>query len=153
MQTKDYRCIWMWTYLGASSPSLERQVFVMEVATILEQVKSVVGIDGEVRLEFKPYKTRGASIDLSRRVLAVNSRLLDLGEDVVKYLVLHELVHLKLGTSRHDARFQELVDHYAKVLGIDRAECEAKITKRILEINGLTRQTRQRREKLVRLLH
>jgi len=109
----------------------------MEVATILGEVKNVLEIDDEVRLEFKPYKTRAAYIDLRRRILVINSHLLSLGEDVVKYLILHELVHLKLGTPYHDARFQTLVDHYAKVLGIDRAECEAKITKRLLEINGL----------------
>jgi len=109
----------------------------MEVATILEEVKNLLGINDEVKLEFKPYKTRAACIDLKRHILVINSHLLNLGKDVIKYVVLHELVHLKLGTPYHDARFQTLVDRYAKVLGIDRAECEAKITKRLLEINGL----------------
>lgn len=106
---------------------------------MLEEVKAVVGIEGEVRVELKAYKTKGACIDLKRRVLVVNSHLLDLGEDVVKYLVLHELIHLKLGTSRHDARFQELLNHYARILRMDRARCETKIAKKLLKINGLVR--------------
>jgi len=115
-------------------------MFAIEVKAILEEVKAVVGIDGEVEIEIKPYKTRGASIDLRRRALTINSHLLDLGEDVVKYLVLHELVHLKLQTRHHGAKFQALMRQYAKVLGIDLAECQHKIARRLLEVNGLVRQ-------------
>jgi len=111
----------------------------MEVATILEEVKAVVGIEEEVGVELKPYKTRGASIDLRRRILRINSYLLDLGEDVVKCLILHELIHLKPETARHDVKFHELMSHYAKILGIDLSNCHDKIVKRMLEINGLVR--------------
>jgi len=116
----------------------------MEVKTILEEIKAVVGIYGEVKIEIKPYKTRGASIDLRRRILTINSHLLDLGEDVVKYLVLHELVHLKLQTRHHNAEFQALMNRYAEALGIDLTECQSKIARRLLEINGLMHQTRRR---------
>jgi len=107
-------------------------------------VKTVLGIDVEVKIEVKPYKTKRANIDLRRRILVVNSYLLELGEDVAKFLVLHELVHLRIQTLNRNAEFQALINRYAEALGIDSTECRSKIARRLLEISGFMRQTRQR---------
>jgi len=108
-----------------------------ELKKWLEEYKKLIGVEREVRLRLKVYKTRAATADLSRGVLILNKSLLDLGEDVVKYLILHELVHLKLGSPHHDARFWKLLEHYAHALGIDILSAQNKIIGKLFEINGI----------------
>jgi|GEM_PF-1925551 predicted metal-dependent hydrolase len=75
------------------------------IKRILEECKNKLGIEEEVRVKLRNYRSRSAFIDLKTRTIYINKNLIDLGEEVVEYLILHELIHLKLGTKLHTADF------------------------------------------------
>jgi predicted metal-dependent hydrolase len=73
------------------------------VEEILKKYKEELGINDEVRVKIKKYKTRSAFINLKTKTIFINENLLELGEEVLRYLILHELIHLKLNSKYHDA--------------------------------------------------
>ena len=79
------------------------------VKEILEDYKMKLGINDDVRVEIKKYKTKTAFINLKTKTIFINETLLDLGKEVLKYLILHELIHLKLGSKYHDSEFNRIL--------------------------------------------
>ncbi|WP_103287660.1 SprT-like domain-containing protein [Candidatus Nitrosocaldus islandicus] len=76
---------------------------------LLAECKKLVGYDGDVKLRLRAYKTKAAAAHLRRREVVINSQLLGLDEDALRYLLIHELVHLKLGKRHHDAEFNKVL--------------------------------------------
>jgi predicted metal-dependent hydrolase len=82
------------------------------VEEILKKYKEELGINDEVRVKIKKYKTRSAFINLKTKTIFINENLLELGEEVLRYLILHELIHLKLNSKYHDSEFNRTLYSY-----------------------------------------
>ena len=79
------------------------------VERILEEYKRSLGLDGEVKVKVRNYRTRVAFADLKTKTIYINKRLLDLGERALRYLILHELLHIKLNSKYHSKEFHKLL--------------------------------------------
>ena len=90
-----------------------------------------LGVDG-FKVVVKKYKTKIAFCDLETRTVYLNENLLDLGEDVVKYLLARELIHLKLGSRFHSEEFYKLF--YTVIQPEEASRAERKIVKKLLEM-------------------
>lgn len=60
-------------------------------------------------LIIRRYRARSAFCNLKTGTIYLNEALLGLGEGVIRYLIAHELVHLRLGTKWHDGEFCRLL--------------------------------------------
>jgi predicted metal-dependent hydrolase len=63
----------------------------------------------DVKVRVRRLKTKAASSNIKTRTIYINKDLLDLGEEVIEYLILHELLHIKLQSVYHDSRFYEML--------------------------------------------
>ena len=59
-------------------------------------MKKELSISEDVKVVVKPMKA--ASVTLGKNEIRLNRNLLDLDEDCIRYLILHELIHIKLKT-------------------------------------------------------
>ncbi|PVU72755.1 hypothetical protein DDW07_02145 [Acidilobus sp. SCGC AC-742_E15] len=75
------------------------------IKKVLSEYSLILGIKDNVKVKVRRYKTRAASSNITTGTIYINKDLLDLGEDVIRYLILHELVHIKLRSRYHDERF------------------------------------------------
>jgi len=83
--------------------------YVDKVNEILEEYKRSLGINEDVKIKLRRYKTKSAFVNLKTRTIFINELLLDLGDEVLRYLVLHELIHLKLNSKYHDSVFNKIL--------------------------------------------
>jgi hypothetical protein len=67
-----------------------------KIQRILEKYKTYIGVR-DVAVEIRPYKTRDAFTNLtsSPPIIYLNEYLID-DEEVVEYLIIRELIHIKL---------------------------------------------------------
>jgi predicted metal-dependent hydrolase len=82
------------------------------VEKILAEYKPQLGINGEVKVKLRNYKARSAFCNLRTNTIYLNTALLDLGEEVARYLLLHELIHIKQGNRYHNDEFYKLLNKY-----------------------------------------
>jgi predicted metal-dependent hydrolase len=92
-----------------------------KVEKILEKYKIYLGVK-DVKLVVRPYKTRDAFTNLSSpSTIYLNEYLID-DEEVVEYLLLRELIHIKLnmyppmryGGLSYAAKFDSILHFYTK---------------------------------------
>ena len=101
---------------------------------ILEEFKAILGITDKVRLELRPLKTKAASISLRRKVIRLSKYVVPrLDKISLRYLVFHELVHLRLRTIHHTKEFYELIYSVFDEETVKRAE--EKILASLIELN------------------
>lgn len=100
---------------------------------VLSEYEERLGIAG-VKLVIRRYKTRAAFCELRSKRVYLNENLLGLGEGVIRYLIAHELVHLKLRTTRHGDEFYRLF--HALVPPEAAGEAERRIVKKTLPAGG-----------------
>lgn len=79
------------------------------IEEILRECKTLLGIDEHVKVKVKSYKTRIAFCNLKNKTIYINENLLDLGEDTLRYIILHELLHIKLNSKYHNEMFHKLL--------------------------------------------
>jgi len=78
-----------------------------KIEKLLKELKEELGIKEEVKVRLKRFKFKVASVSLSKRVIYLNSELVKkLTDEELRYLLAHELLHLKHG-SFHTARFEK----------------------------------------------
>jgi len=75
----------------------------------LSEYRLMLGIRDDVKVRVRRLKTKAASSNIKARTIYINKDLLDLGEEVIMYLVLHELIHIKLQSIYHDERFYSML--------------------------------------------
>ena len=76
------------------------------VKTLLREVKDEVGIREDVKLRIIPMKHKIASLSLEKKVLRLNKNVIEkLSDEEIKYILLHELVHLKVKDVNHGSLF------------------------------------------------
>ncbi len=74
---------------------------------LVRELKEEIGIEGEVKVKLKKFKIKLASVSLSKKVIYINSELVKkLSDKEIRYLIAHELLHLKHGVF-HTAKFQQ----------------------------------------------
>jgi predicted metal-dependent hydrolase len=98
---------------------------------ILLEYEERLGIDG-VKLVIRRYKTRAAFCELRSKRVYLNENLLGLGEGVIRYLIAHELVHLKLRSRYHGEEFYRLF--HALVPPEAAGEAERRIVKKLFQL-------------------
>lgn len=107
-----------------------------QINNILNDLKQDLGIKEKIKLEIKPMKIKAASISLNKNIIKINKSLLpQLDPQCVKYLILHELLHLKLKNTYHNNNFYEILHN--KIDEEQLNEMEKKIFASLLKLNGL----------------
>ena len=111
-----------------------------KLAEILEECKKLVGYEGVVKVKLKHYKVKAATVNLKRKTIYINPHMLELGEEVVRYLLVHELLHLKLNTLNHGSEFYRIL---TAIISEDEVEVYRKvIIEKLLELNRVRLQSR-----------
>ncbi len=65
---------------------------------ILEELKERAGIKKAVRIKLKPFKRKVASVSIKKGIIYINSKLAEnLTEEEIRYIIAHELLHIKHG--------------------------------------------------------
>ena len=71
-----------------------------------------IGVEDRLReIHFRPMRRKWASISTRGR-LTLNTKLFSQPADVRRKVIVHELVHLKLGNGSHNKLFRTLVHAY-----------------------------------------
>jgi Predicted metal-dependent hydrolase len=79
------------------------------IKEILSKYKFQIGINEEIKIKVRNYKTRAAFCNLKTKTIYINKNLLDLNEDILEYLILHELLHIKLNSKYHNDDFYKIL--------------------------------------------
>ena len=113
--------------IDARAPASPREL----ALKVLSEYEERLGVK-TAKLVIRRYKTRAAFCELRSRRVYVNESLLGLGEEVIRYLIAHELVHLKLRTTRHGDEFYRLF--HALVPPEAAGEAERRIVKKLFQL-------------------
>lgn len=74
---------------------------------IVRELKSKIGIEEDVGIKLKKFKLKLASVSLSKKVIYINAELIEkLDEKEIRYIIAHELLHIKHGVF-HTTKFQQ----------------------------------------------
>jgi len=103
------------------------------VNRFLTRYKLILGVKEDVKIKIRRYKTKTAFVDLRSKIIYMNRDLLDLGEDVIEYLLLHELLHIKLREKHHTSQFYAILHFFIPEEKAN--EIKEKIIKKLIEIN------------------
>lgn len=82
------------------------------IKEIIDEYKKKLGINEEVKVKIKEYKARSAFVNLKTRTIYINKVLLELGREVIEYLILHELIHIKLNSKYHHGEYHKILYAY-----------------------------------------
>jgi predicted metal-dependent hydrolase len=82
------------------------------IERVLSEYRLMLGIRDDVKVRVRRFRTKAASSNIKTRTIYINKDLLDLGEDIIKYLLLHELLHIKLQSKYHDERFYAMLHFF-----------------------------------------
>jgi predicted metal-dependent hydrolase len=103
------------------------------VNRFLTRYKLILGVKEEVKVKIRRYNTKTAFVDLRSKIIYINRDLLDLGEDVIEYLLLHELLHIKLGAKHHTAQFYTILHFFIPEEKVN--EIKEKMIEKLIKIN------------------
>jgi predicted metal-dependent hydrolase len=82
------------------------------IKEILRKYKLRLGINEEVKVKVRNYKTRAAFCNIKTKTIYINKNLLDLDDDILEYLILHELLHIKLNSKYHTDDFCKMLHEF-----------------------------------------
>ena len=82
------------------------------IKNLIEKYRRELGINDKVRYRTRPMKTKAASCNIEKKIIYINKNILDLGEKILSYVVLHELIHIKLKSIDHTNEFYEILHRY-----------------------------------------
>ncbi|ADC66325.1 conserved hypothetical protein [Ferroglobus placidus DSM 10642] len=76
-----------------------------EVIKLFKEIVKELGLEG-IRIRIVPMKRKIASFSFKTKTLRVNRRVTELLDyELVRYIILHELVHFKINDANHGKRF------------------------------------------------
>jgi predicted metal-dependent hydrolase len=102
------------------------------IKEILREYKLRLGIHEEVKVKVRNYKTRAAFCNIKTKTIYINKNLLDLDKDILEYLILHELLHIKLNSKYHSGEFYKILHEFAS---LNKIMCiRTKIREKLLQI-------------------
>ena len=78
-----------------------------QLRKLLNEAKGLVGIeDSKLKVVLYPMKRKVASVSLKTKTIRLNREIaLKLDEELLRYLLVHELIHFKLRSLSHDDKF------------------------------------------------
>jgi len=95
----------------------------MEPRKILNEVMQELGLNGKIRLRRVPMKHKIASFSFRTNTLRLNRNLLELlSEEELRYIIRHELVHLKVKDLNHGSLFLEEMKKFYSEKEIEKIE-------------------------------
>lgn len=104
-----------------------------KLKNLLIELKKEIGVDEEVKLKIVPMKEKIASLSIDTKILRLNRNVIEkLDEDELVYILLHELIHLKVNDVNHGSLFMRELEKYLEFEKIRETEIEI-IKKLILE--------------------
>jgi len=86
-----------------------------EVKTLFKEIVEDMGLSG-IKISLVPMKRKIASFSFRTKTLRLNSRLIGiLEQELVRHIIIHELVHFKSNDVNHGRAFyEELQKYYTK---------------------------------------
>jgi len=83
---------------------------------ILDELVKEMEIKEAIRLRVIPMKHKVASLSFKTKILRLNREVIKiLDDEEIRYILIHELVHLKVGSINHGSLFlRELEKHYSR---------------------------------------
>lgn len=70
------------------------------------EVMKELGMDEKIKIELKPMKKKLASYSFTTKTLRINSCAAEkLNDDQLKFIITHELIHIKTGSIDHGEEF------------------------------------------------
>jgi predicted metal-dependent hydrolase len=107
-----------------------------QLREILNELEEDLDISENIKIELRPMKTKAASISLKKNTIRINKNIIPtLDPDCIKYLILHELTHLKLKSTYHNSDFHKQINK--RVDNTKAKELERKILTSLLELNDI----------------
>ncbi len=80
---------------------------------LLKELMQKMGIKENVRLKIVPMKQKIASLSFNTKTLRLNQKAVEILEDEeLKYILSHELIHLKIRDINHGPLFMEELKKY-----------------------------------------
>jgi len=105
------------------------------IKSILEELKTTLNLKDDIKLELRPMKTKAASTSLKRKTIRLNKNLIpNINHETIRYLILHELTHIKLNTIHHTKDFYDII--YSVINKDAVKEIEEKILTKLIELNN-----------------
>ena len=77
---------------------------------LLERAKDLLGCQRLVKVKVRPLKTSIARVSFKYGTITLDPAVLNLEEEEIFYILVHELAHLKAGTSYHSSSFWREVE-------------------------------------------
>ncbi len=77
---------------------------------MLQEVRDLLQLEESVTVRIKPLKSTLARLSFTKRVLTLDPLVLNLSEDLIFYILTHELAHLKANTPYHTPSFWREVE-------------------------------------------
>ncbi len=78
---------------------------------LLRKASEVVGYNGPLTLRLMDYKRNIALAIVNRGEVRLNRRILSkLGDEEILYILVHEVLHIKLGLGAHGRDFEEALN-------------------------------------------
>ncbi len=103
------------------------------VRSVLNELQQKLGIEGKVRVEIRTMRTKAASVSIRRGVIRLNKHIVNSEEQCLRYLILHELAHLKLGSTSHGDDFYRIL--YSVMSRDEVEDSERRIIKSLIRLN------------------
>lgn len=84
-----------------------------ELKKTLKELVQRIGIKEDVKLKILPMKQKIASLSFSTKTLKLNQKVIKFLDDKqLKYILLHELIHLKIKDVNHGSFFFRELEKY-----------------------------------------
>lgn len=106
-----------------------------EIRSVFNELKNEFRMPKKTRLEIRPMKTKAASVSIRKNTVRLNRNLISwLDRNCIEYLILHELIHLKLRSIHHSNDFYKII--YSVMEEKELREAERKILASLLKLNS-----------------
>jgi predicted metal-dependent hydrolase len=114
----------------------------MRIKNILEEVKSELGMKNKIKVEVKKMKTKAASVSIRNAVIRLNKNVvIHSNKQCIRYLLLHELAHIKLQSRSHGSKFYSVI--YQVMNRKDVNEAEKTILNLLIQQNAPVNQKKE----------
>jgi len=101
---------------------------------LLERAKQALGIEDNIKLILYPMKYKVASVSLKSKNIRLNKNIIKmLTYDELYYILVHELIHIKLSSLNHGNGFYRLLHSLYTIEEIE--ELENRIAKKLIDTN------------------
>lgn len=102
-----------------------------KLKSILKELMQEMGIEENISLKIVPMKQKIASFSFNTKILRLNQKAVEiLSDEELKYILSHELIHLKIKDVNHGFLFMEELKKYYTIEEVH--NIEIKIIKNFL---------------------